>query len=554
MSRSTLRTILAAGLVAAGSFFLSSCFLFQSEPEGIVIGITNLPDSLNPVGEQNITGMNANELLFDGLVNFEVDLQSGARYSEFALAEDIVQDPATKKIYTVTLKDVDWHDSTAEAPHKVTAEDVIFSFNAYMDPANNSPQRSYLDSFIAGITKVDNVEDPAYADRVVAIEFRKPIPEFRVFSFLTFKIIPSMRKDASGKMVALATDMRSGKLEREFATAPVGTGPFRFATWEIGKWVTFKANTTYFRKKPAANDLVLRSIIDPVIRMNEFQKRNINLILETSPMDRPAVEKMDKSTITVSSFLPYSFYQVAINTTRDAFAGTDARKALVSAVDAASLIPGITDDASLALVNHGPFPQNILERNSADYFPEPLSDPWLKDSGKIKALATSSGLAGRTVSLMFPDSMGDFGQQICDGIAAQLAQVGVTVEVKRTGDQVFRRLVNNDHDFDMALQYCEGFDNWYGSLDKYYVSGGELNVSGIADPELDQLFDWFNSRSLVEDMFKAVHGIHDKVTGLAPAIPLFSLQKDVYSRGINNIVIASDNPFLSVEEWAQAVK
>jgi ABC-type transport system substrate-binding protein len=92
---------------------------------------------------QNISGLNADELVFDGLVNFEVDPESGKLYPELALAEAIEQDPATKKDYTVLLRQVYWHDGT-----ELTAEDVEYSFAAYTDEENDSPKRDYLLSFI----------------------------------------------------------------------------------------------------------------------------------------------------------------------------------------------------------------------------------------------------------------------------------------------------------------------------------------------------------------------------------------------------------------------
>jgi peptide/nickel transport system substrate-binding protein len=66
--------------------------LWKPEPKGIVVAVSNLPDSLNPVLGQNTSGLNADELVFDGLVNFEVDPQSGKLYPELALAELIEQD------------------------------------------------------------------------------------------------------------------------------------------------------------------------------------------------------------------------------------------------------------------------------------------------------------------------------------------------------------------------------------------------------------------------------------------------------------------------------
>jgi len=527
----TIAAIVVALLgVSVGTFFL----LYQPEPEGIIVGITTLPDSLNPVLQQNQTGMNASELVFDGLVNFEVDPQSQQMVSEFALADSITQDPVSKKTYTVTLKDLNWHDG-----RKFSAEDVVFSFEAYMNPVNESPKKSYLESFIESVTAID--------EQTVQLEFRKPIPEFRAYPVLTFKIIPAYYKGEK-----LSTDLRSGDLEREFAIAPVGTGPFSVGDWEIGKWLTFNANPNYFRKVPGAETLVLRNIIDPVIRMNEFQKRNINLILETSPLDREEVEKM--SEVHISSYLPYAFYQVTFNTKAAALASTDVRRALASQIDPSKLLPGITDREGLALVNYGPFPANLFQKNFPEYNVEPLPNLWDKNEADRKALVQDAGLADTSLSLLFPDSMGEFGQMTADAVAEQLGALGIKVEVKRTGDQVFQRLVYIEKDFDMALQYLEGFDNVYSDLDKYYRSGSDLNVSALANPDLDALFDTWNSTVVAADWIDVTRKLHAKITSLAPAIPLFSLQKDVYSRGINNIIIASDNPFLSAEDWAQAVK
>ena len=89
--------------------------------------------------EQNTCGLNADELVFDGLVNFEVDPQSGKLYPELALAESIDQDPKTKKTYRVLLKQVSWHDGT-----ELSAEDVVYSFAAYTEPAEQVPARDYL--------------------------------------------------------------------------------------------------------------------------------------------------------------------------------------------------------------------------------------------------------------------------------------------------------------------------------------------------------------------------------------------------------------------------
>jgi peptide/nickel transport system substrate-binding protein len=528
----TKRTVLimAAVLVAAGIAVAAVLLLWKPEPKGIMVGVSTLPDSLNPVLEQNASGLNADELLFDGLVNFEVDAASGKLYPELALAESIDQDPRTKKTYRVVLKQVSWHDGTI-----LSAEDVVYSFAAYAEPANKSPRRDYLTSFIQNVKAVD--------ERTVDIEFVRPLPPFRAYPVLTFKIVPCLYKGQK-----MAVNMRSGENERYFAIEPVGTGPFKLAGWEIGKWVNFTANQTYFKATPQAASLVIKKIIDPVIRMNELRQGRINLVLETSPLDRPQVEKMRN--VDINWYLPYAFYQVAINTKSALFTNTDARLALSMALDRAKLVPSITDKAAGVVLNPGPFPADIFSSNIPEYVDEPLPDLAPRDVEKARRLALAGGVSGKSAILLYPDSMGDFGARMAQGIAAQLAAIGLKVEPRRTGDQVYSRLVFAEKKYELALVYCDGFDNLYSSLGQWYRSDGELNISGIGDSRLDELFDKWDKAVVMADWVDLTLRLNRQISELAPAMYLCTLEKDVYSRGIRDVAIATDNPFLSVEYWS----
>jgi ABC-type transport system substrate-binding protein len=120
--------IIAAAVLAVLLGSVATLVMWKNQPRGIVVAVSTLPDSLNPVLEQNTSGMNASELVFDGLVNFEVDAQSGSLYPQLALAESIEQDPADKKTYRILLRQAFWHNG-----NPVVAEDVKYSFDAYMD-------------------------------------------------------------------------------------------------------------------------------------------------------------------------------------------------------------------------------------------------------------------------------------------------------------------------------------------------------------------------------------------------------------------------------------
>ncbi len=517
--------VLAALVVGAVAGFL----VWSARPKGMTVAVSTLPDSLNPVLEQNTQGLNADELLFDGLCNFEVANDNGNLFlnTEFALAENIEQDSKTKVDYTVTLKDVNWHDETP-----VTADDVVYSFQAYTAEENKSPKRDYLLSFIKNVEAVD--------EKTVHIEFVKPIPEFRAYPVLTFKIIPSTYNGQK-----MNVDMRSGENERKFATAPIGTGPFKLESWEIGKWLTFTANGLYFKKVPEADSLVIKRTIDPVVRMNELRKGRTNLILETNPMDRPQVAKIKN--VDINSYLPYAFYQISINT--NTFKDAKARQAMAMAIDRKNLISGITDQPSGVVYNYGPFPSNLFQANISNYVNDPLPNLLPYDVEKAKELAASSGIDGQNMILIYPDSMGEFGEEMAASIVKQLAAIGVTVEAKRTGDKVFDRMVYGEKSYELALMYLDGFDNVYSGVVDIYKSKGSQNVTGIADASLDELLDAWGKEVVTENWVDLTLQINKKVCDISPAIYLVSLQKDVYSRGITNVNIASDNPFLSAEDW-----
>lgn len=501
----------------------------MAQPKGAVAAVSTLPDSLNPVLEQNTSGLNASELIFDGLTNFEVDPETHTLTTVFGLAESIEQNPKDKKTYTVTLREgVMWHD---ESP--VIAEDVVYSYNAYVLKENKSPKRDYINSFIESCEAID--------DRTVRIVFKNPMPEFRAYPVLTFKIIPS-RYDGKD----LDVNMREGETERRFGTEPIGTGPFKLESWEIGKWLTFTANGLYFNGRPGVDSLVIKRVIDPVVRMNELRKGRINLVLETNPMDRDIVKKMSKK-IDINSYMPYAFYNISVNT--NLFKSVEGRKAMAMALNKAKLVPGITDKEDGVILNYGPFPSNLFISTVAAYNSDSLPDLLPYDLTKAKKLAKTGDISGQNANLIYPDSMGEFGKLLAEGVAKQLGEIGLKVDVKRTGDQVFKRMVFKEQSYELALMYNDGFDNIYSSIGNIYSSNGSENITGIADKDLDSLLNKWEKEVVTDKWIKLTLDLNAKVCDLSPTLALCSLQKDVYSYGLDNVNIATDNPFLSAEEW-----
>ena len=96
LGKKSIIAIVVAALVVVAA--VVGIVIWKAQPKGAVAAVSTLPDSLNPVLEQNTSGMNASELIFDGLTNFEVDPQTNQLYTELALAENIEQDQKDRKL------------------------------------------------------------------------------------------------------------------------------------------------------------------------------------------------------------------------------------------------------------------------------------------------------------------------------------------------------------------------------------------------------------------------------------------------------------------------
>lgn len=112
-------------------FYLQNTELVPSKGGTYIEGSVGLLQPLNPwYTVTNDVNRDIVSLVFAGL----------QRYNP--LTESIVDDLATvaanetNTVYTATLRDnVFWHDHTPDNPHPVTAEDVLFTFNAIQSEA-----------------------------------------------------------------------------------------------------------------------------------------------------------------------------------------------------------------------------------------------------------------------------------------------------------------------------------------------------------------------------------------------------------------------------------
>jgi peptide/nickel transport system substrate-binding protein len=141
----------------------------------------------------------------------------------------------------------------------VTAEDVKYSFDRILDPANNSAMQGFI-SEIKSVTIL--------SQNVVRITTEHPsaiLPELiKSIKIVPKKVVESMGAQAFGK-------------------APVGSGPYKVLEWVPNDHVTLQANPNYWAGAPSIKTLILRPIPEPSTRVAALETGQVDLITGFPP-------------------------------------------------------------------------------------------------------------------------------------------------------------------------------------------------------------------------------------------------------------------------------
>jgi len=140
------------------------------------------------------------------------------------------------------------HPAFNGKPRELTAQDYVYSYKRYYDPRYKSPSLYLLQT--AQILGLDDVRKAAIAsgrfdyDREVeglraldryTLQFRFGEPSPRFYQYLADHAF----------MGAVAREVVESYDEREIMAHPIGTGPFRLASWRRSSRIVLERNPTY---------------------------------------------------------------------------------------------------------------------------------------------------------------------------------------------------------------------------------------------------------------------------------------------------------------------
>jgi peptide/nickel transport system substrate-binding protein len=429
--------------------------------------------------------------------------------------------------------DVRWHDG-----FPVTAYDVAFTFRRAKDPETASVLASaYLDR-VSAVQVIDSF--------TVRFEFSEP--HARPLDGFWWPPVPQH----------LLEDVPASELVRAgFNRQPVGSGPFRFVSWQSGASVTLERNLGFPESlggPPQVDRVVIRFIGDASTLLAETLTGGIDINGSLFPDQTERVEATPG--VRLLAWPSREYYYIGWNTRNPQLSDPRIRRALTQSIDRQQLI-------DVLLFRRG----RLATGTIAPWHPmyEPIA-PLPFDPAAAAASLDSAGWRDRDGDGVREDADGvpfrftlmtnhenPVRVDIAQVVQSALARVGVPVDVRTLEWQTLLTR-HRAREFDAVVQSWV-LDNFRVEPFSLFHSSqadlpGSYNRSGLKDERVDRLME---QAMRAADPDSARQGWTEFALALQQAQPFtFLMWLDdlaVVSDRVQNVTMDARGTLVGVAEW-----
>jgi peptide/nickel transport system substrate-binding protein len=304
--------------------------------------------------------------------------------------------------------------------------------------------------------------------------------------------------------------------DEEFNLNPVGTGPFKFESWEEQEELVLIANDNYFRGAPNFEKLVFKIIFESSDREEELLKGDLDAVF-TSPPGVPVenLKALDQNPdIQVLSGFSPDVEFLGMNALISPLDNLKVREAIAYAVDYDAIIQDVVGGKAVRI--GGPVPPDIFGYKNITTIP--------RDITKAKQLLSEAGYAdGFEISLSYNiDNLAR--RKAAEIIQDSLDDVGIDVSIVGLDwDSLL--------DSYFGMEYEMTINKWapdYFDADSYLFSQFHtisqtegFNIFGFSDPQVDELIDKARSTTDENIRLQAYQDAQEKIVEQVPVIFLY---------------------------------
>jgi peptide/nickel transport system substrate-binding protein len=359
--RNFIRASAVFALAVGGAAALAACAPETATRTVLRVGSLTDIDSLNPFTAFSTQSNDVFQLMYDKLMDYDAQL------NVIPSLATSVDKSADGKTFTYTLRSgVTWHDGKP-----FTADDVVFTFLLIRDNDYGSFGAYFKDLTDVGKVGEDKVKLTYANPQTLEPGVITPIAPKHLWDTVPKDDLPKFANDN-----------------------PVGTGPFKYDSWNKGSVVTVTRNDSWWGPKPAAQKVTWTKFGSDDIVTQALRTGDIDIVAEVPPTIFTGLK--DAANVGSTAMESFSFHMIGFNcATAPGSKGNRllldpaVRQALSCAVSRAQLV-------ELAMAGYGQPGTGLLPPAFGDYHYVPAPDAVLDDDpAKAAQLLDAAGYARR---------------------------------------------------------------------------------------------------------------------------------------------------------------
>jgi peptide/nickel transport system substrate-binding protein len=339
-------------------------------------------------------------------------------------------EPVAEDAWRFTLREgVTWHDG-----EPFTADDVKFTLERVATDSSLQPYDSYR--------QIREVEVVGPHEIIIHTHGPDPLLINRI-SRLSSGIAPQHYVEDVGW--------------ETFATAPIGTGPYRFVEWRRDDRIVLEAFDDHWRGRPAYDRVVHRTIPEDSTRIAELISGGIHIGTNVPPQDRDRVVASGAADVVLQPTT--RIMMLIFNTHEEALTGDPRiREAIELAIDNQLLVDAVMDGLGV--------PTRARVSPGIGGSPLELWNDYTYDPERAIELIREAGYEPGDITIKVEGPAGRYplDSELAEVIALMLNEIGVNTEIEVLEWSAYQsRIWNADNITHFVLMGLANsmFDNWF---------------------------------------------------------------------------------------------